>query len=73
MKTYWVTLAISDKDLAEEMDCKIEEIENLDYLGAIRDFAEISSVETVEDAPFQPDHPGTDLLLSLTSNDPALD
>jgi len=47
--TYWLTLAISKKDLAQYMNCDENEIESGEYIGAIRDFAEVVKVEEVED------------------------
>jgi len=47
-KTYWLTLAIEDEELAEQMGCTVEEIENGDYLGAIRKHAEIVKLEEID-------------------------
>jgi hypothetical protein len=46
---YWLTVAISADELADYMGCLIEEIENGDYIGAIREAGEIVKLEEVEE------------------------
>ena len=45
---YWLTLVISSRELADRLDCEPDEIEAQDYLGAIRDYGEISKCEVIE-------------------------
>lgn len=49
MTYYWMTLVISAEELAAHLECPIEEIEDQDYLGAIRDFGEIQKLEEIEE------------------------
>jgi len=45
---YWLTLVITDDELAERLDCSVDEIRSQDYIGAIRDFGEVVKIEEVE-------------------------
>ena len=45
---YWLTLTISDVELAEHLGCTVEEIEAQDYIGAIRDFGEVTKLQELE-------------------------
>ena len=50
MRTYYsLTLVITAEDLAEEMGCKIDEINSGDYIGTIRDFGVVTKIEEFEE------------------------
>ena len=47
--TYWLTVAIPEQELADALGCDVDAIEAQDYIGAIREHAEIVRLEEMED------------------------